>query len=339
MTGRRFIALTLPLAAAPLLLLASFLAWSDPYHVWRANPPWHYSPALDLKMRFVKSVQLPTQAPGVIFLGSSTVYRGIDPSDLAPGAKYYNLGISSLRMAEALAYLRYALRWTELSRVVLGLDLFMFDATVESESGFDPRLLASGSGVEFLLTSVLSVTAAVDAYAALTVEPAAIRDGRWLTNGFKVSNPRDRDVVERNLSLARQEFEHFKLGEHGLSALTEIIELCRRNRVELDLYFSPMHQRYLTMIRDVGVGEQYELWRRTVIDIARRERVTLWDFANDSRVANSPLSGSNPYFIDANHFSPMLGRAIMRRLNLPVRFERLATDDRSLAGIGRPLVP
>jgi hypothetical protein len=339
MTGRRFIALALPLAAAPLLLLASFLAWSDPYHVWRANPPWHYSPALDHKMRFVKSVQLPTQGPSVVFLGSSTVYRGIDPGDLTPGARYYNLGISSLRMAEALAYVRYALRWTELNRVVLGLDLFMFDAKVVNESGFDPRLLASGSGIEFLLTSVLSVTAAVDAYAALTIEPAANADGRWLDNGFKVSNPRDRDAVERNLSLARQEFEHFELGEQGFAALTEIVELCRRHRVELDLYFSPMHRRYLEMIRGVGLGEQYELWRRNVIEIARRERVTLWDFASEPHVANSALSGSNAYFIDANHFSPMVGRAIMRRLNLPVRFERLAADDRSLGGIGRLLVP
>jgi len=339
MTSRRFFALTLSLAAAPLLLLACFLAWSDPYHVWRANPPWQYSPALDLKMRFVKSVQLPGQAPDVIFLGSSTVYRGIDPSDLAPGARYYNLGISSLRITEALVYLRYALRWTHASRVVLGLDLFMFDANVESESGFDPRMLATGSGFEFLLTSVLSMTAAVDAYAALTIEPAANRDGGWRGNGFKVSNPRPRDVVDNNLVLARQEFERFDLGEHGFSALAEIIALCHANRVQLDLYFSPAHRRYLQMIRDVGAGEKYDAWRRRIFDMAERERVTLWDFASDPRIANVPLAGSNRYFIDANHFSPVIGRAIMRRLNLPMRLERLLADESALTNIGRPLVP
>ncbi len=339
MNGRRFIALTLSLAAAPLLLLAAFLAWSDPYHVWRTTPPWHYSPALDYKMRFVKSVQLPTRAPDVIFLGSSTVYRGLDPADLAPGARYYNFGISSLRMAEALGYLRYSLQWTRLRRVVLGLDFFMFDANVESESGFDPRLPAAGSGVEFLLTTVLSVTAAVDAYAALTIEPTANHDGEWLANGFKISSPRSRDVVELNLASARREFEHFDLGEHGFSALAEIITLCRENHVELELYFSPAHQRYLEMIRGVGAGEKYDAWRRKITDIARREQVPLWDFASDPRLANSALAGSSPFFIDANHFSPMIGRAIMRQLNLPVRAEVLAADDRSLTDFGRPLVP
>jgi hypothetical protein len=339
MNGRRFIALTLSLAAAPLLLLAAFLAWSDPYHVWRAAPPWHYSPALDQKMRFVKSVQFPARAPEIIFLGSSTVYRGIDPADLAPGARYYNFGISSLRMVEALGYLRYSLQWTRLHRVVLGLDFFMFDANVESESGFDPRLPAAGSGVEFLLTTVLSLTAAVDAYAALTIEPAANHDGEWLANGFKTSSPRSRDVVELNLENARHEFEHFDLGERGFSALGDIIALCRAKHVELELYFSPAHRRYLEMIRDVGVGEKYEAWRRRIVDIARREQVPLWDFASDQRLTDSPLAGSSPFFIDANHFSPMIGRAIMRRLNLPVRTEYLAADDRALADFGRPLVP
>jgi hypothetical protein len=100
-----------------------------------------------------------------------------------------------------------------------------------------------------------------------------------------------------------------------------------------------MHRRYLDMIRDVGAGARYEEWRGKVVEIARRERATLWDFADDARIATVPLAGSNPFFIDANHFTPMIGRSILRRLNFPVRADRLAADDRRLLQLGRPLVP
>lgn len=337
MTGRRFIALTLSFAAVPLLLLSGFLVWSDPYYVWRTSPPWQYSPALDLKMRFAKSVQLPMRAPEVIFLGSSTVYRGIDPSDLASPSGYYNLGISSLRMTEALGYLRYATQWTTLRRAVLGLDFFMFDANVTSESGFDPRLTAAGSGVEFLLTSVLSLTAAVDAYAALTIDPAINRDGEWLANGFKKSHPRTAEIVEQNLARAREEFERFDLGERGFVELQEMIALCRAKGIELQLYFSPAHRRYLEMIEGVGLGKKYRLWRRRVIDLARQEHVALWDF-DDTLVTHASWAEANSLFVDANHFGPQVGRAILRRLGFPVRAE-VGAADKMLGDFGQKLAP
>src|SRR3954471_4238740 len=104
-------------------------AAGDPYWVFRRHPPWlawrgGVNRFLDLDMRRAKPLQLFVRPAETVLVGSSTVYRGIDPSDLVDGAGY-NLGLSSL-MADELPAIADLLVARKVRRVVIGLDYFMF---------------------------------------------------------------------------------------------------------------------------------------------------------------------------------------------------------------------
>src|SRR5215216_3372894 len=101
--------LLIAVSAAYLLAAAGVMAFiviADPYWLISKRTLRADSPVLDTQMRTAKALQLvfrEKEVPlKVILLGSSTVYRGLNPSvlDYAPG-EVYNLGISSLRMLEA----------------------------------------------------------------------------------------------------------------------------------------------------------------------------------------------------------------------------------------------
>src|SRR4051794_15441919 len=93
----------------------------DPYWVFRRDPPWlawtgGVNRFLDLDMRRAKPLQLFVRSAETVLVGSSTVYRGIDPSDLVDGVGY-NLGLSSL-MADELPAIAELLVAREVRRVV-----------------------------------------------------------------------------------------------------------------------------------------------------------------------------------------------------------------------------
>ena len=131
--ARGFAATFVAVVAAVLLLTAAATLWCDPFWVFRAAPPWTRdgmgaSRLLDTQMRRVKPLQIANLRPGTLLVGSSVVYRGLDPRDLAPGLPQpaYNAGFSSL-MGEELPVLAALARDVDsIRRVVIGLDYFMF---------------------------------------------------------------------------------------------------------------------------------------------------------------------------------------------------------------------
>lgn len=72
-------------------LLAGLTLWRDPYWVFRDNPPWTRdgggaSRLLDVEMRLIKPLQIARLKPQTLLIGSSVVYRGLDPRDISAQA-------------------------------------------------------------------------------------------------------------------------------------------------------------------------------------------------------------------------------------------------------------
>jgi hypothetical protein len=119
-------------AAAGALALAAGLLVTiaiDPFWVFRRHPPWlawtgGVNRFLDLEMRRAKPLQLFTRPAATVVVGSSTVYHGLHPRDLAKGDGY-NFGLASL-MVDELPTVAALLAERGTARVVIGLDFFMF---------------------------------------------------------------------------------------------------------------------------------------------------------------------------------------------------------------------
>ncbi len=318
MRPSRFALTALAIALAGLLAEGSFTAWTDPYWLWRANLSGPQNRVLDVKMRFAKAAQIITRDADVLFLGSSTVYRGLDPHSLDPSLRAYNLGISSLRIVEARAYLIYALLHLRLKTGGVGLNYFMFDSRTRFEPGFEPRLEQPGYGLVVLMTALFSLDALKDCFPDRDADAQARADGTWHADGFKSTNPRTPADVEHALETDRRSSGETIPDARAYQALRELIEAARHAQVPVKIYISPVHDRLRALVSEGKVG-QYAQWRRRVAAIARTEGAEFFDFSQDTGIARSPLDGHSGYFFDGLHFMPSVGNAILNRLGLPLR--------------------
>ena len=135
---RRFLVLLTVTCVVTVGFAIALTRYADPYWLSDARTLREDSPALDVQMRFSKALQLISrewEVPlKVVFIGSSTVYRGLNPAALDyPAGAVYNLGISSLRMQEAKAYVQHLLLFSRPEMVLIGLDFFQFDGRIQRQ--------------------------------------------------------------------------------------------------------------------------------------------------------------------------------------------------------------
>src|SRR5665647_81743 len=192
-------------AVMGLLLSASLISavittgvlYVDPYNLWRAKPISQDMSSLDRKMRFAKALQIYTRPIKTAFLGSSTVYRGINPADLPESLGAYNLGVSSLRATEIKSYVKALVEFCRPNDIVIGLDYFMFDRNRQTEAGFDSAIDEPLHATELLLQSLLGKDAISDAVVVWRARNKPTEDGIWLGNGFKKTFNRTEKEVQR----------------------------------------------------------------------------------------------------------------------------------------------
>ncbi len=184
-----------------LLMIGSYVYWADPYWLFSREPVWKeawngHNRVLDINMRFAKSLEVVFRQPHSAIVGSSRVYRGM-PTDALDGGDVYNLGVSSLRIQEAYAYLRHVFRWTAVRKIVFRLDYFMFDHARRSEAGFDPSLSDFKYMWKAIPSSLFTFMAVKDAKLALDGEHSG--DGYWTYSGYKHTSQRTAKEVTRIL--------------------------------------------------------------------------------------------------------------------------------------------
>lgn len=310
MTARAYAFSFAAIVALALCASALYTGYIDPYWLWRDKPHWSKSEPLFAKMRYVKSLQVVSRQPKILLLGTSRVYRGLDPDSVegAPG-EIYNMGITNLKITEAAAYLEHALRWTPVDKVVMGVDLFMFDKEKVTSPGFDP---ATGK-FSYLFRTAPS---ALFSFMAIKDSYGAIRDGElaWTRHGFEISQPRSQEKIDEVLREMMWRRGRRNFSESQAAIIGRMATLCREKGVELTLFFSPVHKRHLDGLKKAGKWQDFQAMKQEVTRIANEHRLFLLDFAFESSVTTPPLTSSNRYFIDTSHYSPEVGAMILGRL-------------------------
>lgn len=318
MTSTRFLLVVLGVGFALLTACAVTTFVIDPYWIYSERTSWSSNRILDVKMRFAKSVQLIERGPNLLFVGSSTVYRGIDPLDVTqPGIISYNLGISSLRMTEAVEYLRRAIKLAPVRHVVLGLDYFMFNGLKQTEQGFDERLADWSGIVESIGTAVFSWSALHDARSVAMARDYVDRDGIWYRNGYKMTYPRSAKAIEAQLESARRSYREVDCSlSQPYRALEALLDELVEQHIRVQLYLSPVHDRYREVWRESGRLVDVKQWQARIREIARRHKVELWDMSMNNPYLAIPFDNTDSMFLDPSHFDPKMGRLILARLGL-----------------------
>jgi len=334
MSARRYALAVAAMFVGTLGVLAAFVAHVDPYWLWRQEVAWRYNAAYETRMRFAKSLQMLQRRPRTVLIGSSVVYRGMNPADVALDDTY-NLGISSLRIREAETYVHALLRWSRPERIVLAVEYFAFDRLRPSESGFDPTLAETGSLARSAFGAFASATAVTDAW-RLMRKHAGDPDGTWQRDGYKATRSRSPEEVAATLAMTHALFSKTDVDPAELAALVRIMDAARAARVELKLFVPPYHRSWLeTAQTALRSGMRFAEWIAAVERIARSGGVELWDFATSNPYADTLVGQGNAYYLDPSHFTPLMGRWILARLGLPVHLHGPEVP----TGFGVRLVP
>jgi len=315
MSARRYALTVAAIFVGTLASLAAFVASVDPYWLWRSEVGWRYNAAFETRMRFAKSLQMLVREPRTVLIGSSVVYRGMNPADLASDAAY-NLGISSLRIREAEAYIEALLRWGKPERIVLAVEYFAFDRARHSEPGFDPALAEAGTLARHAFGAFASAAAVTDAW-RLVRRHADDPDGVWHRNGYKATRARTDKEVAEILAMTRALFSTTEIDASEFAPLERIIVLAKSAGIDLKLFVPPYHRSWLTAAQGaMRSGLTFGAWRDALERLASTHGVELWDFTTDNPYADGPVGQHSAHYLDPSHFTPLLGRWILARLGL-----------------------
>lgn len=298
-----------------LLTVGTYVYRVDPYWLFSRNPVWRdawdgHNRVLDIKMRFAKSLEVVFRQPGSVIIGSSRVYRGMATDGLY-GGDVYNLGIASLRIREAYAYLRHVLRWTPVENVVFGLDYFMFDHSRGEEEGFDPTLADFRYLFKAVPSSLLTFMSVGDTKLALEGEHRG--DGYWTYSGYKYTNRRTAEEVTRVLNSFYNERTRITSQEYGY--LKAIIALAKENGVDLTFFISPLNKRMITRMKAQGDYSNFTQWKMKVKSIIGGNDILVYDFSESNPYYfDNTENGSTEFWIDTSHYSPLIGGWILREI-------------------------
>ncbi len=285
------------------------------------------------KIRYVKALELPIRKPRTIIIGSSRVHDGMNPEHpLLNDQKYlpvYNLGIDMARIHESLGYLKYAIRHSQIEQVIIGLDLFMFNASQKRNYNFDSSLINSRINFgNYLSTSILSADALVDSIRTVNVSHLNPERKEFLPNGFrpgemvfyKVKNYAalhyyTNYIFMSSLNSQTKYYADMTLDSGVFDDFDEILEICIQNKIQIQTYISPAHANLDGEgIAAAGKWELMEEWKRKVVFIADKHRVPLWDFSGYNSITTEPIHTPMKYYWDSSHFTETVSDLILKRI-------------------------
>ncbi len=314
--------------AVSLLAIGGTTALVDPYRIWHTDPPWKVSTPLMTKVRFSQPLAVAWQRPDLVLLGSSGVYNGMsapsylnDPTSTLcqPGLTVFNHGVPGLCMEEAVAYVQHILDRTPARRIVLGIDFFMFDPYMQPRPGFQTDIGETGFLWREIPTSLFS-------FAALSDATVVLRQDLLGTKAAAAASALEHIAQDRGLAFYEKYYTYWRVKRSqmpvqpsgdAMRRLVDVARLCKANRVDLVLYFAPVHASILDAIYERGDWQTFQTIKARVQALAEREEITLWDFATYNEATTADLlDRTAPYFSDPIHYRPKLGRQILANMGI-----------------------
>lgn len=266
-------------------------------------------------------------------MGSSRVHDGMNPQHfLLQDPAYmpvYNLGIDMDRIHESLQYLKHSLIHSEVKRVILGLDFFMFNAEQKVNFNFDRSLVGRKITIaDYVSTSLLSRDALKDSIRTYKVSHSQPDREEFLGNGYRPGNyvfyklkkyPAIHyytNYIFLSSQPSKTKYYAAMSTDEGVFAdFEEILRICKSKNIDLKLYISPAHANLDGEgIAATGKWEMMVEWKRKVVMTADRYGVPLWDFSGYNSVTTEPVKTPMKYYWDSSHFTEFTSDLILRRI-------------------------
>lgn len=314
----------------------------DPFWIWREKRILSYNDTLLyvnlMHQRQIKPIAAFMLNPQNVIIGSSRVYHVFDINNIRGTEVWYNMGISSLKMSEALVYIQGLIKYTNVKHIYFALDVFSI-ADPTTLEGFEEHagdrsfpvygIISSLIGADVTRDSIDILFNKHDGYSRARGAGKNYFMGKLFKNGYEYTPKRPGEVVllsqkkEQRIGSDFEGIDTKKAVDIRLAKLKEIILLTKKNHVELTLFFSPISNALEFWYQSSPYKIFNEEWKSQVIQIAKEQHITLYDFLAPNIVSNSPFFtadevNNNLYFIDFNHATALVGNYILTCFGVPL---------------------
>ena len=296
--------------------------------------------------RVERSLRLWLGRYDTIILGTSRAMYGLDPSRPALRPfRAYNAGLGGTSMSEVYRVGRFALEHQRARRMIVGLDLFMFN----SRRGVRGDFAVSGfAGIPMPYVYAQSF---LD-YGSLSASfRTAIDNLMGKKSGERVNGHLDGSIRIRLRKNPRKPFEKFVIRppralrdyDYDRSSIFLLGDLLTRFAdagLTTYLFISPGHVRSIEALAASGLYDTFDQWKRDLAALVDQvnagaveaRSVTLWDFSGYNSITTERVpargeEGELTWFWDKSHYKPATGDMVVARmLNLDGNVARPPED-------------
>lgn len=295
-------------------------------------------PAVASRIRLFETVHVLQQPPEILILGASREHYGIDPTHPAFQAKTaFNAAIQSQPLIESKEILKaLSVRPNFPKQVVFGIMFEQADdlrkqapadfSLATFDKAYPYQLLASLSTLEDSARTVLknvresTLSERLDGVTTWQ-EQDLQRIGQH--KAFKVSEGKYLAGNQFSCQGTAIEVRQSKKMLH----FQEAIAIAYRMQSDMKIFIGPSHARQWETIQASGLWEQFEEWKRMVIEIVETEAVKakampfpIWDFSGYSSVTTETLpvesdtSSRMQYYNESSHYALAAGNLVLDRI-------------------------
>lgn len=312
----------------------------DPYGIYRDWKKDAAFPASDTYVRVHKTERIKRLRPDALVLGTSRADVGVNPKPEFWGELHpYNAALSAANVYEQRMMLEFAHRVHPLKRVVLTLDLFTFNTRRLENRHFEEQRVAPDALDP--LNSFVNTYGTLVTFDTLLVAKKHLKQIRSLErqsyprpNGHKRHDEAkwraEKNGVQsvfwkspNSLVLGAKEFSYNysdKPGDDTLHQFRAMLDFCEREKIDVYLYFGPLHQAHLDQMKQEGRWKLFESWKKEIAEIVSRTKYPLWDFADYNSFTTEKIPPESDkvtqmkYFWDTDHYKEFTGDVIQRKI-------------------------
>ena len=264
-----------------------------------------------------------------VVLGTSRVYRGIDPLTLPIEGNIYNGGFGGASARGIYLMFRAGASSGALKSAIVGLEYESFIRPAEPVT----RSIQALENLDQFHGDVSDI---------LGIENLAYSLGTLALNVTGTSILNRADGFRAPRSSKKAGYKHFFMHSIGLIQLYEvalqvntdfpwlekIVNLARRQDIELTFVILPLHSSVSTLMMACDKYRDFDRWRQGIDQFINSnrpggvstDRISLWDFSQPGPYSSEdvPLPGNDGirWFFDSIHFKPELSRLAFRQIFL-----------------------
>jgi len=307
-------------------------------------------PAASSRIRLFETIHVLQQPPEVLILGASREHYGIDPTHPAFQAQTtFNAAIQSQPLMESKEILKaLSVRSSFPKQVVLGI-MFEQADDLRAQAPTDFSLAMFDASYPYRLLFSLS-----------TLEDSGRAVFKNLRNPT-LSERKDGVTIWQEQDLQKGQRKAFKVNERkyltagqfacqGTSIdvrnskkmlhLQEAVSIAYRMQSEMTIFIGPSHARQWETIEVRGMWDQFEEWKRIVVEIIESEAVAanakpfpFWDFSGYNSITTeavpieSDTTSRTRYSHESSHYTPAAGDLVLDRIFNYQSPDRTVPDD------------